>query len=466
MTVQAPPVADPYALRAEDVLPPPTTFGGRLRRLGPGMVLSAAVIGSGELIVTTSMGARAGFALLWLVIISTGVKVWVQMELARWTILNGRPALEGYSQVPPRIGRMGWINWLWIGMDFAKMFQRGGIIGGTAAACSIFWPIVGEPLGGTSMAIWVVIVTASGMLLLQSGKYPIVENAAVISVAIFTLITVGLALSLPLTEFGYGPADLGEGLSFTIPAATLGIALAMFGSTGVGADEMTTYTYWCMEKGYARWTGPEDGSAERAARAEGWLKVMRLDVFVSWIVCTLCTLSFYVMGAAVLHPQRLVPEGNDMITTLSRMYTDTMGPWGHYLFLIGAIAVLYSTNIGSTASVPRLWTNTLGLLGVVDWADPDARRRTIRLLTWCLPPIWATFFLFVQSPVIMVQIGGFGAGVFLIAVVIAVWRLRGTGVDPRYRGNPLLTVALALSSAAITFLGVYALLEVFGLNPF
>ncbi|MFJ1548536.1 hypothetical protein [Streptomyces sp. NPDC088246] len=36
---------------------------------------------------------------------------------------------------------------------------------------------------------------------------------------------------------------------------------------------------------------------------------------------------FYVIGAAVLHPQHLVPEGNAVITTLSRVYTDTMGPW-------------------------------------------------------------------------------------------------------------------------------------------
>ncbi|MGR3934119.1 hypothetical protein [Streptomyces sp. BRA346] len=49
-------------------------------------------------------------------------------------------------------------------------------------------------------------------------------------------------------------------MSFQIPAGTVGIALAMFGITGVGADEMTTYTYWCLEKGYARWTGPDDGT--------------------------------------------------------------------------------------------------------------------------------------------------------------------------------------------------------------
>ncbi|MDT0317311.1 Nramp family divalent metal transporter [Streptomyces millisiae] len=455
---------DPYLLRAEDVREPPKTFGGRLRHLGPGLVLSAAIVGSGELIATTALGARAGFVLLWLVIISATVKVWIQAELARWTILNGRTALDGYRDVGPRIGRLGWINWLWIGMDFAKMFQRGGIIGGTAAACSILWPISGEALSFSSLFCWTVIITASVVLLLQTARYAVVEQAAVISVVLFTTITVGLALALPLTDFGFGPSDLGEGLSFTIPAGTLGIALAMFGLTGVGADEMTTYTYWCLEKGYARWTGPDDGTEERARRAEGWLRVMRLDVTVSWLVCTLCTLAFYVIGASVLNPQNLVPEGNDVITTLSRMYTDTMGPWAKYVFLAGAIAVLYSTIIGSTASVPRLWTNSLGLLGVIDWNDLKVRRRTMRLLTICLPPLWAASYLWVQSPVLMVQIGGIGGGVFLVAVVIAVWRLRALGVERRFRGSPWLTVALAVSSAAIAFLGVYAVLDVFGIS--
>ncbi|WP_405806271.1 Nramp family divalent metal transporter [Streptomyces sp. NBC_01187] len=464
MTTTAPPPAqaDPYALRAEDARPAPETFRDRLRKLGPGLVLSAAVVGSGELITTTSLGAKAGFALLWLVIVSTGVKVWVQMELARWTILNGRPALDGFRDVGPQIGRLSWINWVWIGMDFAKMFQRGGIIGGTAAACSILLPIHGAALSTSSLTIWALIVTGGAILILQTGKYHVVERVEVVGITLKTVITLGLALALPLTAFGYGTEQLAGGLSFQIPAGTVGIALAMFGITGVGADEMTTYTYWCLEKGYARWTGPDDGSEERARRAEGWLKVMRLDVAVSWLVCTICTLSFYVIGASVLHPQGLMPEGNDMITTLSRIYTDTLGPWAEYLFLAGAIAVLFSVTVASSASVPRLWTNTLGLLGVVDWHDMRSRTRTIRILTCCLPPVWMCIFLWIQSPVLMVQIGGIGGGVFLLAVVVAVWRLRYTGVPKRFRNNPWLTAALVVSSLAILGVGVYGILETLG----
>ncbi|GAB2748760.1 hypothetical protein GCM10027174_23940 [Salinifilum aidingensis] len=238
----------------------------------------------------------------------------------------------------------------------------------------------------------------------------------------------------------------------------------MFGLTGVGADEVTTYTCWCLEKGHARWTGPDDGAEERARRAEGWLAVMRLDVFASWLVCTVCTLSFYVIGAAVLHPRNLVPEGNGVISTLSRICTDAMGTWAQHLFLVGALAVLCSTAIGSTASVPRLRADSLGLLGVIDWDDTRSRQRTIRLLTTVLPPVWAVSYLFVREPVLMVQIGGIGSGIFLLAVVIAVWKLRMTEVHPRFRANPWSTAALVVSSAAITALGVYGVLEACGIS--
>lgn len=456
---------DPYHLDPRDVLEPPTTFAGKLKYLGPGLVISAAVIGSGELITTTALGAKAGFVLLWLVIISTAVKVWVQLELAQWTILSGKPALEGYGHVGPRlIGRAGWINLLWILMDFAKVLQRGGIIGGAVASLSIMLPVFGEPLSSPSLIFWTIVSLAVVISLLVTNKYSIVEKFSVAAVIIFTVSTVGLAVALPFTDFAYTSADVIEGLTFAIPAGTLGFAVAMFGITGVGADEMTTYTYWCLEKGYARYTGPNDGTEERARRARGWISVMRTDVLVSWIVSTVCTMSFYVIGAAILHPQGLVPEGNDMITTLSSMYSSVMGETGHWIFLIGAFAVLFSTFIASSASVPRLWTNTVSILGAFDWTNVRTRSRIIRVLTIVFPIIWALSYLIIQSPVIMVQIGGVASGVFLVAVVIAVWYLRSREVPTEFKSNHFFTVMLVFASLAIGLLGIYTVFETFGIE--
>ena len=89
---------------------------------------------------------------------------------------------------------------------------------------------------------------------------------------------------------GYSPADLLSGLSFELPGAALGAAIAMFGITGVGADEITMYNYWCIEKGYARWVGLNDGSEAWVRRARGWIAVMYKDALVSMVIYTFATL--------------------------------------------------------------------------------------------------------------------------------------------------------------------------------
>ncbi|MGH3655542.1 MAG: Nramp family divalent metal transporter [Micromonosporaceae bacterium] len=463
-TADKPPGDDPYELRPDAVMDPPRTFSGRLKMIGPGMVTSAAVIGSGELIVTTSLGAQVGFALLWLIIISTLVKVWVQIEYAQWTILTGKTAIDGYSEIGPRFKGLGVINMLWIVNELPKLIQRAGVVGGSAAAMSLAFPVFGAPLSTGSMTFWVIAIVVTVVAFLVSNRYGMIEKVATAAILVLVGVTLLLALGLPLTPFGYQGSDIAEGLSFQIPAGGIGIALAMFGLTGFTAPEINSYGYWCLEKGYARWTGPRDGTEERARRAEGWIRVMRVDTGLAWVVMTVCTMSFYVMGAAVLHPQGLVVEGNELIQTLSRMYTDTMGAWAGPLFLLAAVLTLGSTTLAVGGAMPRLWTNTMGLMGLVNWRDRDARDRWIRIFTVLLPTLWGLSFLLVREPVLMIQIGGIADGLFLMAMVVAIWRLRSREVERRFRRGSFWTIALLISSVSILWIGVAGVLEVFGVT--
>ena len=43
---------DPYVLTPDKIKEAPTTFRGRLKFLGPSFILSASIVGSGELIAT------------------------------------------------------------------------------------------------------------------------------------------------------------------------------------------------------------------------------------------------------------------------------------------------------------------------------------------------------------------------------------------------------------------------------
>ncbi|WP_235031276.1 hypothetical protein [Geminicoccus flavidas] len=97
-------------------------------------------------------------------------------------------------------------------------------------------------------------------------------------------------------------------------------------------------------------------------------------------------------------------------------------------------------------------------------ANHSATLRTpwIRGFTLGLPIVWGAAYLFLQSPVLMVQIGGVMTGVFLLGTVVAGWYLRKTETDPRIYGSGLFDAALVVSSIAIILLGIYGALNVFG----
>jgi hypothetical protein len=152
-----------------------------------------------------------------------------------------------------------------------------------------------------------------------------------------------------------------------------------------------------------------------------------------------------------------------MITTLARMYTDTLGPWTTRLFLLGAIAVLGSTLWASVPSHSRMYANFLSMLGVFDWKDARSRLRWIRGFTVALPIVWGGASLLLQQPVLMIQIGGVMTGIFLIAVLIATWYLRAQETDSRVHGGPVFHLSLVVSTLTIALLGLYTVLSALGI---
>ena len=70
MTEQAHEVHDLYAMPADAIQEPPQRFSKAIRQVGPGLILAASIVGTGELINTTGLGAKAGFTLLWLILLS------------------------------------------------------------------------------------------------------------------------------------------------------------------------------------------------------------------------------------------------------------------------------------------------------------------------------------------------------------------------------------------------------------
>jgi manganese transport protein len=431
---------------------PPQTWRGRLRYLGPGLILSANIVGSGELIATTALGAKAGFVTLWVIIVSCLIKVALQLEFGRHAIASGETSMTSLNRLPgPRLGRANWSIWAWLAILSLKLIQGGGIIGGVALVLGIVFP-------GVGIFVWLVLVALSVSLLVFKGYYKTIEKTSVILITLFVLTTLACVGLLQFTSFAVSWADVFEGLRFKLPKAALGIAIAAFGLTGVGGDEIMFYNYWCLEKGYAAFAGPRKGTPEWANRARGWIKVMYLDALLSMAVYTTVTAAFYFLGASILHGKGVVPEGFEMINTLSRMYTETLGPGAKGVFLLGAFVVLYSVLFAGTAALSRVAGDAVGQTGLYDFHDPKTRARVIAAIAFLLPAIYVVLFLLIKAPVFMVTVGGIATSVLLMIVICAALHFRYRRLPRELAPGRFFDVWLWTSVLAIAFIGVYGII--------
>jgi Mn2+/Fe2+ NRAMP family transporter len=424
------------------------------RQLGPGLIITAVIVGSGELIVTPKLGASAGFQLLWFIVLGCLLKVFVQIELGRHAVAHGQTTLAALDGLPgPRL-RVSWVLWLWLLMYVSLVFQVAGMVGGVA---SVFF-IAGLPLPLPATA---VLVGLSCALLLVSGRYRLVEAVSTLLVAAFTITTMVAVIALQRTPYAVTSAQLVDGFRFHLPRSFT-VAFAAFGIIGVGASELIYYPYWCLEKGYARRVGPNDGSPAWGERARGWLRILKIDATMSFVLYTSATLAFYVLGAAILHGKGLAVEDANMIETLSNMYGETFGPWSLWVFLAGAFAVLYSTVFGATASNARLFADALEVFGLQRYESAAARARMVRLGSILLPLAFTSVFLAFGNPVSLVFVGAVGQGLMLPFLALAALHFHYFQTDPALRVGRVFTVCLLLSAVAMSAAGVYQVAQQLG----
>jgi len=439
---------DPYALSPGAIEDPPDSFRAALRRIGPGIVLASAIVGSGEVIATTTLGAQVGFAALWIVLLSCAIKPVIQGELGRYTIVTGKTGLDGFNGMPgPRLG-VSWLVWAWVATVTLTLLQVGGMYGGVGQVLHVLWPAVG-------VNAWVGICLAITLALLLGGGYSRIERFAMVKVGLFTLLTVFAAAVLVRRPGAVSTADVLYGLSLSLPPAGLVTAIAVFGITGVGATELVMYPYWCVEKGYARFVGPHEAGPEWIARARGWIRVMHLDILCSLVIYTMATVAFYLLGAAILHRMGIVPAGRDTVVALSQIYTQTLGAWALWVFYVGVVVTLYGTIFAATAAHSRMMADLVRVLGVYPREDAPTRLMWRNRFVIVLASVPAIFYWLFESPVRMVVAGGVAQALMLPLIGLAAIYMRHTQLPRDLQPATATTAVLWLSTAVMFGFALY-----------
>lgn len=491
-------------------------MGGIFRNLGPGLIVAGAIVGSGELIATTKTGAESGFWLLWLILIGCVIKVFAQVEFGRVTVTEGKTALEALDEVPGPRYRVNWIVWYWLIMTVVGIAQLGGIVGGVGQALALSVPLTDDgrafnevqerrvdaqvelailrrrgssdvtrqaALESESAAaeevarrrgdppdpfMWAALLAVPTAVLLVLGRYKLVQLVSMTLVAAFTAVTIVTVILLQLRpEWAITGGEIADGMSMRLPPADGGVnpmhtALAAFGIIGVGAAELIMYPYWCLEKGYAKHTGRDDGSDAWVGRAAGWLRVMRWDALLSMVVYTVGTIAFYLLGAAVLGRCGLNPEKGDLVRTLSEMYVPVFGEWAPVLFLVGAFAVLYSTYFVASASYARVCADAVRVFRV--GGNTEKARQWWRAFFCAFFPIASCIiFVFVRAPGALIIAAGVSQVLMLPMLAFAALWFRYRRGHPQLRPGPAWDALLWVSGAGLFLAGTWTALTKLGL---
>ena len=421
---------DPYTRRPDDVREPPIGLRGTLKFLGPGLILVGTVVGSGEIIMTTTLGATVGFVMFWWMLLSSWGKSIVQAELGRYTVSSGETVLHAFNRLPGKLPgprqKISWFIWLWMFQLIPGHLGGGGVYGGVGQAVHMAFPFFASKW-------WTIIFAALAVALILSGTYRTLEKLMTFMVGTFTVLTIVCAILLQFTPYAITWGDVRAGLQFQFPVFAVAAALGAYGATGVTAGESMSYTYWCVEKGYARFVGATDSSAGWIRRAQGWIRVMQADVLLTLGVLTCATVPFYMLGAGVLHHKGTVPNGLETISILSGSYTQTLGEWASWLFLLGAFFVLFSTVVSGLAGGTRMVADAMGVLGVINPRDYRARVRVMRIWAVVSPTIMAMCYFYIENPVWMLTISGTIAAIMMPIVAGSTIYLRYTHINRHIR---------------------------------
>jgi Mn2+/Fe2+ NRAMP family transporter len=400
--------------------PPSTSF---LKLAGPGLVVAATGIGSGDVVSATVGGANYGVVLLWAVAVGAFFKFVLNEGIARWQLATGTTVLEGWAEHLPAWVKVYFGVYLvfWtVAVSAALTNATGlGIANLTSGAVSQPWGAVAHSLFGCAFVLL--------------GGYTGFEKLmkTLVGVMAFSIL-VCAALTF------HDPAAALRGLTMpAIPAGSGAQVLSIIGGIG-GSITILSYNYWMREEGIS------------GAR---YLQYVRGDVGVAYLFTAVFGIGIMLIANQAFYVADVRISDAQAVSKMAEMLGQILGPFGVYAYSAGFYAAVFASLLGVWQSVPYLYAD---FYGVVKNLSPEARQAVVRvtsapyraaLLFITLAPLP---FAFMRSPLFIIvtyTIVGSMFVPFLAATLLYLNnRVRWAAPIPRnhWTTNALLVVILAL----------------------
>ena len=396
----------------------------RWRIIGPGLVVAATGVGAADLVATLIAGQKFGYTLLWCVVVGCVMKIVLVEGAGRYSLSTGKTIFEGWRSLGI------WTTWY-----FAPYIVIWGFVYGAAAMAGTGLALAGLT-GVLSVTWWGIISGLIGLALVWTGRYSTFEKVLAALVGLMFVTMVGAALlatpNIP---------DLLTGLAPRIPDGGLVNTLALAGGVG-GTITLAAYGYWLREKG---WSTP------------GYMRVMRIDNTVAYVVTGIFVLATLVVGAELLYSTSVaIEEGDAGLVDLAVVLEDRYGEWAGKIFLVGFWAAAMSSLVGVWNGVSLMFADFMTIVRGGGSEDADARAGGKWYKAYIL---WLTFppmaMLFLGKPVwLILAYGVLGAFFMPFLAVTLLWLLNTARTPAQWRNKLHSNVLMAVIALAFVALGV------------
>jgi NRAMP (natural resistance-associated macrophage protein)-like metal ion transporter len=303
------------------------TFWRRLALIGPAFVAGAWQFGPGNLTTAMNAGALYGYTLIWVIIVSTILMIFLTDMSVR---LGIRTPVSLIASVKERLG--GWVGVLaGVGVFLITLCFSVGNAVGSGVGLSMLIP-------GTSPVMWTAICTAAvGTILLVKGVYRVVEKILIVIVAL-------MAVCFVASAFAANPdwAAAGAGLIPVVPEGGWLLIIGLVGTNfSLNAAFYTSY-----------------GTKARARTEGDYRNITMVDTIPGIVAPGIMTALVIVVAAAVLNATGT--DAPNAFGGLARIFEPVAGPVGAWIFALGFFGAAFSSMIPNCVAGGTMLSDALG----------------------------------------------------------------------------------------------------------
>ena len=451
------------AVRFRD-LPEPIKLGAML---GPGVVLAASGIGSGEFVLWPNIGARAGLDFLWAALLGAAFMFFIATEAVRYTLATGETIITGFARL--------WKGWT---IGFVLMALLPNLFPGYATGVALIAEFIFGPLNEIAVTIAMLVIIVA-ILVLSPVVYTMMEGVQkvmvglmaaflVLAVVLITMLDAGVWLDM-LGGFA-ATGSIPQGDVVDLPAFAGAIAFA-----GAGGTAVLLISNYVRDKNLGMGariprivspiTGKEEAGEnigymfkptdENMRRWRGWWSVTNREQLLTFFLFTV--LSIFIMSAlayATLGGAD-VPEGFSFIEAEANVLRDEFGGFMAILFLITGMIALFSTNLAVWDMIGRISADQLKVGFLREsrfWSESKIYAITLVLLL-----IFSILVLLsgLQAPLVLLVIVSFLSGVTSFVYSVLIVQLNRRTLPKYVRMGTARTIVMSL---AVLFYGFFFIL--------